>query len=109
MAKRRGWKWDEANSLLKVEVDGTEVARFDATIPTAYTQTYATADKTIAAYTSNPESTAYTTVGASTDIASMAELNLLRVAYENLRVHAEDVGQALNSVIDDLQDLKLVG
>jgi len=29
MPKRRGWKWDAANSRLSVYVDGTEVGRFD--------------------------------------------------------------------------------
>jgi len=45
----------------------------------------------LAAYTSNPQSSAFTTTGATTDIASKADLNTLRVAVENLRVLVEDM------------------
>lgn len=72
----------------------------------AYTQTYSTADKTIAAYTSDPESSVYTGIDnaqVGSVYAQLADLNALRVAYETLRVLSEDVAQALNAVIDDLQ------
>jgi hypothetical protein len=72
--------------------------------PGAYTQTYATADRTLAAYTSDPESTAYSTPAALLiEAARLADLNQLRAAYETLRVFTEDAVQMLNSVVDDLQ------
>lgn len=81
------------------------------TRPTAYTQTYATADKTIGAYTPDSESGAYTGIDnlqVGTVYATVADLNALRVAYETLRAFTEDVAQALNSVIDDGQALGLL-
>jgi hypothetical protein len=86
---------------------GTAVAK-----PSAYTQTYATADKTLSAYTSDPESSAYTGIDntqAGTVYAKVADLNALRTAYDNLRVFTEDAVAMLNSVVDDLQSLTLVG
>lgn len=74
--------------------------------PAAYTQTFATADKTFAAYTSDPESSAYTGIDnaqAGTVYAQLTDLNALRVAYETLRVHAEDTAQMVNAILDDLQ------
>lgn len=74
--------------------------------PSAYTQTYSTADKTIGAYTPDDESGAYTGIDnaqGATPYAQVSEMNELRVAYENLRAFVEDGIQALNSVIDDLQ------
>lgn len=67
----------------------------------AYTQTYSTASRTHAAYTSDTESVAYT--GATDGEAKLADLNALRVAYENLRVAYESSSKVLNQVIDDLQ------
>lgn len=78
--------------------------------PSAYTQTYATTDKTLAAYTANAQSSAYT--GSPADAAStakLADLNALRVAYENLRAFTEDLAQQHNSMLDDLQALGLLG
>jgi len=79
--------------------------------PSAYTQTYSTANKTIGAYTADDESGAYTGIdnaqGGSV-YAQVSDLNALRTAYETLRAFAEDIGQGLNSVIDDLQTLGLV-
>jgi hypothetical protein len=72
----------------------------------AYTQTYSTADKTISAYTPDSESGAYTGIDnaqVGSVYAQVADLNALRVAYENLRGLSEDIAQALNAVIDDLQ------
>lgn len=69
--------------------------------PAAYTQTYATADRTLGAYRSDPESSAYT--GAADGEAKLADLNALRVAYENLRAFAEDLAQHHNAMLDDLQ------
>jgi hypothetical protein len=45
----------------------------------------------LAAYTSDPESSAYTTTGSGSDIASKADLNTLRAAYETLRAMCEDL------------------
>ncbi len=67
----------------------------------AYTQSYATASRTHAAYTPDSESSAYT--GAADGEAKLADLNALRVAYENLRVAYESTAQVLNQVLDDLQ------
>lgn len=100
-----------AREGLRVETSGTAamigflgsaaVAR-----PAAYTQTYSTTSRTVAAYTSDPESSAYT--GAADGEAKLADLNALRVAYENLRVHHESTVQVLNQLIDDLQAYGLI-
>jgi hypothetical protein len=45
----------------------------------------------LAAYATSDQSTPYTTLGAGADIASMAELNTLRAAYENLRLAFDDL------------------
>lgn len=78
--------------------------------PSAYTQTYATANKTHAAYTPNDKSAAFTAVPAAlTDAATLADLNALRIAVENLRLHHQSTAQVVNAVIDDLQAEGLVG
>jgi len=83
--------------------------------PAVYTQTFATADRTIDAYTADAETSVYTgdaggvaTVSAAANVAKLADLNALRVAYENLRALTEDTTKALNAVIDDLQSLGLL-
>jgi hypothetical protein len=77
--------------------------------PSAYTQTYATASRTHAAYTADVENVAYTgSPATAADTAKLADLNALRVAYENLRAGVESQKQVLNSVIDDLQALGLL-
>lgn len=85
------------------------------TRPTAYTQNYATADRTLNAYTADNESTAYAgngggtaSVSAAADVANVADLNALRTAYENLRALSEDTAQIVNALIDDLQNNGLV-
>ncbi len=74
--------------------------------PSAYTQTFSTADKTLGAYTADDESGAYTGVD-NTQVgavyATVADLNALRAAYENLRAFVEDLAAFVNSVTDDLQ------
>lgn len=80
--------------------------------PSAFTQTYSTSDKTLSAYVADGEGSSYsgidnTQVGSV--YATVADLNQLRVAYENLRVFTEDIAALLNSVVDDLQSLGLVG
>lgn len=79
--------------------------------PGPYTQTYTTADRTISAYASSVQSAAYSGVAtgqSGSPYAQVADLNSLRLAYENLRAFSEDVGQALNALIDDLQAMGLV-
>lgn len=78
--------------------------------PSAYTQTYATATRTFSAYTADSESSAYTGIDnaqGGTVYAQVADLNALRVAYENLRAFAENVGKLVNSIIDDTQAIGL--
>lgn len=93
--------------------DGTTVGFYGVTPvtrPAAYTQTYSTADRTLSAYTADDESTAYTGVDnaqAGSVYATVADLNALRVAVENLRAFTEDAVGVLNSVVDDLQSLGL--
>lgn len=84
----------------------TPVAR-----PAAYTQTYSTADRTLAAYTADNESAAYTGIDnaqVGTVYAQLTDLNALRTAYENLRAFVEDLAQHHNSVLDDLQAVGLL-
>lgn len=72
----------------------------------ALTQTYSTADRTLSAYTPDAESSAYTGIdnaqGGSV-YATLADLNALRVAVENLRAFTEDGVQFLNAMVDDMQ------
>jgi hypothetical protein len=67
----------------------------------AYTQTYSTAARTMPAYTTDAESGAYT--GAADGEAKLADLNSLRVAYENLRANHDAIIQVINAIIDDAQ------
>lgn len=100
--------WDGDTGGLKLGFyGGTPVAK-----AAAYTQTYSTADRTLAAYTSDTESVAYTGIDnaqAGTVYATVADLDALRTAYENLRAFVEDLAQHHNAVVDDLQALNLVG
>lgn len=105
------------NQVYFSDVNGSVVGRSGGKIsflggtpaakPSALTQTYSTADRTLSAYTSNPESSAYT--GAADGEAKLADLNSLRVAYENLRVFTEDLAQFVNALVDDLQAYNLEG
>ena len=90
MAKRRGWKWDGVNSRLIIYVDGTEVGRFDATVPTAYTQTYSTADKTHADVTTATV-TDSTTGTVGTTLAAGAGVFTLSIPIILAGVSAADV------------------
>jgi hypothetical protein len=90
--------------------------------PSAYTQTYSTADKTHAAptatvLTDNSAGTANTTIQAladgtlwTNDVAA-ARNNFADLAASNnaIIVDLADLKQLVNSVIDDLQSLGLVG
>jgi hypothetical protein len=86
--------------------------------PSAYTQTYATADKTHANFTSVD----ITGITSSTTGSAMAEpsaactqaamqQNFRRIQdqFNALRADTADLKQIVNSVIDDLQTLGLVG
>ena len=76
--------------------------------PSAYTQTYATADKTNA----NPTATSIATTGVTQTTpwgyATEAQGNAVAVAVNALIVDVADVKQLVNSLIDDLQALGLV-
>jgi hypothetical protein len=94
--------------------DGSNIGFF-ASAPVAqaaaYTQTYATADRTLGAYTADDESGAYTGIDnaqGGTPYAQLTDLNALRVAYENLRALNEDTAQMLNALVDDMQAYALV-
>lgn len=79
--------------------------------PGPYVQSYTTADRTVSAYAPSVQSTAFVGVDNSqtgTVYARLADLNALRASYENLRAFTEDVAQALNALIDDLQAMGLV-
>lgn len=94
---------------VQISRSGGKLAFFGATLQAraaALTQTYATADRTLSAYTADNESAAYTGIDnaqAGTVYAQLADLNNLRTAYENLRALTEDLAQFVNAVVDDLQ------
>lgn len=78
--------------------------------PAALTRGYTTADRTLGAYTPDPQNSAYGGLPdgeAGTPYASVADLNALRAAVENLRQFTEDAVQLLNAVVSDLQSLGL--
>jgi hypothetical protein len=80
--------------------------------PAAYTQTFSTAARTVNAYTSDPESSAYAGIDnlqAGTVYAQLTSLNALRVAYENLRAMTENMQEVVNALIDDHQAIGLCG
>jgi hypothetical protein len=74
--------------------------------PAALVQTYATSTRTLAAYTADTEGVAYT--GAADGEAKLADLNALRIAYENLRAFVENLAQFHNAHVDDHQSMALV-
>ena len=73
--------------------------------PTAYTQTYATADKTHANFTS-ADLAAFD--GGLVGFADSAERDNIRTQFNALRADVADLKQLVNSVIDDLQALGLL-
>lgn len=79
--------------------------------PSAYTQVYITADKTLSDYTQNSQPIPFTGIDNQQPnqvYAQLDDLNTLRLAYENLRLFAEDAVQMLNSLIDDLQNMGIL-
>jgi hypothetical protein len=89
--------------------DGASIGVFNVTPvarATALTQTYSTAERTLGPYTSDVENSAYTGINnlqAGTPYATVADLNALRIAYENTRGFVEDLAQFTNALVDDLQ------
>lgn len=78
--------------------------------PTGYVNTFSTANKTLAAYSANTQSGAYT--GGLLDLlqaARLSDVNTLRVAYENLRVFAENAVTQHNQLVADLKSMGLIG
>lgn len=94
---------------VQISRSGGKLAFFGATLvarAAALTQTYATADRTLSAYTADNESGAYTGIDnaqGGTPYAQLTDLNALRAAYENLRALTEDLAQFVNALVDDLQ------
>jgi len=76
--------------------------------PSAYTQTYATADKTIA----NPTCATMGDLGATQNTgwgaSSEANFDKITTAIDQIIADNLDVRQGLNALIDDLQELGLV-
>ena len=119
MAVTRGWRWDRANSRLILYADGTEVGRFEdgtlgfhgveaANAADAYTQTYSTADRTVA----NPTATApgdlvATSGGWGAD--SEANFDKISACLDALVADNLDLRQAMPALIDDLQEIGLAG
>jgi hypothetical protein len=125
-------EWVDGNLVFK-DKDGATIATFDgangtlevtgnigffgtsaASQPSAYTQTYATANKTIAAPTaaaltvSDGAGTNDGTIGAITGDASViAAVQELADQINKLVADTADTKQAVNSIIDDLQSLGL--
>ena len=67
-----------------------------------YTQTFATADRTIANATVGAD------LGAFTDPPSAAEMAALRTFVNALKADGADLRQGVTAVIDDLQTAKIV-
>lgn len=86
--------------------------------PSAYTQTYSTADKTHAAktasaLTNNTGVLPYTTIGPASGTYSASNINSMISGLvdmiNRLRVDHLDLAQFTNSIVDDLQTIGLVG
>ena len=85
----------------------TDLVAFHGSTPTdqcaAYTQTFATADRTHATPTVGAD------LGAFTDPPSAGEMSALRTFVNALKADHADLAQLANAVIDDLQEKGLVG
>ena len=75
----------------------------------AYTQTYATADRTHASATSADLVTTAVTQTTPFGFAGQAQGDAIATQFNALRVDVLDLKQLVNSLIDDLQALGLVG
>lgn len=71
--------------------------------PNAYTQTYSTANRTVA------NATVGTDIAAFTDPPSAAEMALLRTFVNALKADIDELRQTVTAIIDDLQTAKIVG
>lgn len=105
---RYGWQITSGKGALRAMFNGTNRFEVDATgigfftiapvaRASAYTQTYATADKTHATPTVGAD------IGAFTDPPSAAQMATLRTFVNALKADHDDLAQLANSVIDDLQ------
>lgn len=82
------------------------------TRPGTYSQGYAASSRSLAAYSAAISSTSFVGLSsgqAASPYAQVTDLNGLRVAYENLRVFAENSTQLLNALINDLKAMGLLG
>lgn len=95
------------NVGFKVEASGRFIfGSGTAPVTPTYTQNYTTAARTVNAYTTDAESSAYTGIDnaqVGTVYATVADLNALRVAYENLRASYDNLLQVVTASIDDDQ------
>lgn len=100
------------NSRLKLYRSSTTEIVPSAPQQSAYTQTYSTAARTVSAYTTDAESSAYTGIdnaqGGSV-YAQLIDLNSLRTAYENLRTSYDGLIKVVNALIDDHQAFGIAG
>ena len=83
---------------------GTPAAR-----PSAYTQTYTTADKTHAARTAAAVVTSPAVTSTPAGWAAISQADAIITNLNALRVDQLDTAQLVNSIVDDLQALGLVG
>jgi hypothetical protein len=77
--------------------------------PSAYTQTYATADKTHATRLATAVASTAATQTSPFGYTTQAQADDIIVQLNNLQTDQLDTAQLLNSLIDDLQALGLVG
>lgn len=67
-------------------------------------------DRTLAAYVANAQNTAYAgTPAALTSAAQLSDLNLVRAAYENLRLYTEDLAGIVAGLVVDLRAVGIIG
>jgi len=76
--------------------------------PTAFTQTYATAEKTLASLTASAVGTTGSTSTSPYGYTTAAQADSIFTQLNNLIADHADLAQVVNSIIDDLQSLGLV-
>jgi len=87
--------------------DATPVAR-----PGPFVQNYTPSTRTVAPYVPTAAGASYGGIASGmpgSTYAQSTDLNHLRLAYENLRAHAENTTQVLNGLINDLKSMGLLG
>lgn len=101
---------------LKIGTSATQKLGFWNALPVArpgpYKANYTTASRNLMAYNSATTPTPF--AGIATDqpgvpYAQAADLNSLRLAYENLRSFSENTTQLVNALINDLKSMGLLG